>query len=156
MDNTPFKILVLIGCMIVFWVYGAPPPSMSQLIDAATDKGPGKQERISKVGFGQPVDLHALAYPGKVTIIDFYSDYCPPCRAISPPLHDAVKANQSTALRVVDINRPGTQGIDWQSPVAQQNELRSIPFFVIFDATGNEVARGGRARDMVAAFLNKR
>lgn len=155
MDHPLFKVLVLVTCMLVFWYYGAPPPSIQEMVASATDTTEGTQ-RESTVSFGSEVSLESLAYPGKVTIVDFYSQYCPPCRAISPAIHAAVKANKATALRVVDINRPNTQGIDWSSPVVAQHGIRSIPYFVIFDSRGNEVARGPRAKDMVAEFLNKR
>ena len=151
-----FKILLLIGCLAVFWAFGAPPPSISTLVETtATDKSPGKN-RISRVAFGSEVALESLCYPGKVTIVDFYSDGCPPCRIVSPILHKAVEANAAVSLRVVDINRPGTRGIDWGSPVSRQHGLSSIPYFVIFDGGGQEIARGAKAKTLINDFLNKR
>ena len=156
MNDPLFKILLLLVCLAVFWVYGAPPPSIAKLVETTARDKAEKPNRISTVSFGQEVNLDALAFPGKVTIIDFYSPGCPPCRQISPPLHAAVEKNPALALRVVDINRPQAQGIDWSSPVAQQHHMGSIPFFVVFDGTGTEVARGGPARTMVAELLNGR
>ena len=53
----------------------------------------------------------------------------------------------------VDINRPEVHKIDWQSPVAQQYGLQSIPFFKIVGPNGQLIAEGKPARDQVDAWI---
>jgi len=55
----------------------------------------------------------------------------------------------------VDINRPDVRKIDWQSPVAQQFALRSIPHFKIFDGEGKLISEGNEARDTVYGWLKR-
>ncbi len=112
-------------------------------------KGP-KPIHISQ---GQPVNLPDYLVPGKTTIFDFYSEYCPPCRAIAPQLEKLHAARSDIAVVKVDINRPGVQGIDWKSPVARQFDLNSIPHFKIFGPDGKLKAEGDEAYELVTGWF---
>lgn len=112
-------------------------------------KGP-KPLHISQ---GKEVKLSDYLVPGKTTIFDFYSMYCPPCRAISPKLEKLHETHEDIAVVKVDINRPGTVGIDWESPVARQYDLRSIPHFKVFGPDGKLRAEGDPAYEMVSGML---
>ena len=88
-------------------------------------------------------------------VFDFTSDFCPPCRAINPYL-DKLHANRADVVVVkVDINRPDVRGIDWQSPVAKQYGMRSIPYFQVYGPDGQMVAEGQQARQMVTAWFEE-
>ena len=87
--------------------------------------------------------------PGKTTVFDFYSEYCPPCRAISPRLEKLHATRDDIAVVKVDINRPDIKGIDWQSPVAKEFGLESIPHFKIYGPDGKLKAEGDPAYEMV-------
>lgn len=91
---------------------------------------------------GLPLDLAAHAVPGQITVFDMYSDYCPPCRALSPLLERMAVSRPDVVVRKVDINRKGVQGIDWQSPLARQYNLSSIPAIIVYDAQGNLMETG--------------
>ena len=131
------------------------PPSLAKLIrTTATDLKPGAAgSRIRTITHGEEVTLETATFPGKVTIFDFYSDGCPPCVMLKPILHAMVEKEPGLALHVIDINRKGQQGIDWASPVARQHKLAGIPYLVIFDGDGTEIARGDTAREMLSAHL---
>ena len=103
---------------------------------------------------GQEVKLSDYLVPGKTTIFDFYSKYCPPCRAISPRLEKLHATHDDIAVVKVDINRPDVEGIDWSSPVARQYDLRSIPHFKVFGPDGKLKAEGDPAYEMVAGMLD--
>lgn len=112
-----------------------------------------KPETPPRVAQGQTITLADHLVKGKITIVDFTSDYCPPCRAISPKLDELHRRRADLAVVKVDINRPDVRRIDWQSPVAQQFALRSIPHFKIFDGEGKLIAEGNEARQRVNEFL---
>ncbi len=113
------------------------------------EKGP-EPVHISQ---GQTVALADYLVPGKITVFDFYSEYCPPCRAISPRLVKLHQTRDDIAVVKVDINRPGVKGIDWQSPVARQYNLESIPHFKVYGPDGKLQAEGDPAYEMVAGWL---
>ncbi|MBX3738281.1 MAG: thioredoxin family protein [Candidatus Didemnitutus sp.] len=92
------------------------------------------------VSHGERIDLAALAVPGKITVVDFTSQYCPPCRGYTEPLHRLHAKRADIAVVKVDINRPGVKGIDWKSPVTAQFQLRSIPHFKVFGPDGKLLA----------------
>ena len=62
---------------------------------------------------------------------------------------------QDLAIKKVNINRPGVNGIDWRSPLAQQYQVRRVPFFMIFDPQGQLVAQGRDAIETVGGWLQK-
>jgi len=99
-------------------------------------KGP-KPLRISQ---GAEVKLAEFLVPGKTTIFDFTSEYCPPCRAYAEPLLLLHQKRADVAVVKVDINRSEVHRIDWDSPVARQFELRSIPHFKVYGPDGKLIA----------------
>ncbi len=113
-------------------------------------KGP-KPLQISE---GKEIKLSDYLVPGKITIFDFYSKYCPPCRAIAPSVEKLHETRDDIAVVEVDINRPDIKGIDWESPVAQQYDLHSIPHFKVFGSDGKLKAEGDPAYDLVSSWIN--
>jgi thiol-disulfide isomerase/thioredoxin len=108
-----------------------------------------------EISHGQKVDLKDYVVPGKTTIFDFMSAYCPPCRAIAPHLAK-LHANRADIVVVeVDINRPDVKGIDWRSPVAQQYGMRSIPHFKVFNPDGKLQAEGDDAYHLVTSWFKE-
>lgn len=105
---------------------------------------------------GQAIDLKGLPVKGKTTLVDFYSPYCPPCVKIAPLLEQLAQKRSDLAIKKVNIQRPAVQGnIDWQSPLAKQLGLRSIPHFVIFDKKGKQVAQEKEAMQQVLDWLKE-
>ncbi len=104
---------------------------------------------------GEEIDIEKLLQPGKTTIFDFYSEYCPPCRKISPALAKLDSLRKDIVVVKININRKGVQGIDWSSPVARQYGLRSIPHFVIYDSTGYRTHEGEDAHQQVLQLLTQ-
>lgn len=129
--------------------------------------GATKGAEPAVVSHGERVNLTDLVVPGKTTIIDFTSQYCPPCRAYAEPLHQLHVRRDDIAVVKVDINRPGVTRIDWKSPVAAQYQLHSIPHFKVFGPDGQLLAedriefgpdgrptrRDSRAREMVDRWI---
>ena len=67
-------------------------------------------------------------------------------------------AQQRPDLEIIElnINRPEVQGrIDWQSPLAQQLGLHSIPHFLIFGPEGRVTAQGPKPRQQVVEWLRE-
>jgi len=112
-----------------------------------------KGGKPARIAMGEEVQLSDYLVPGKITIFDFTSQFCPPCRAIAPSVEKLHTTRQDIAVVSVDINRPGVQGIDWKSPVAQQYHMRSIPHFKVFGPDGKLIAEGNEARELVTSWF---
>ncbi len=95
------------------------------------------------------INLEKKIVKGKTNIIDFYSEYCPPCKRIAPFLKKLDNSRADIAVIKIDINRPGVKGIDWQSPVAKQFKLKSIPYFVVISPWGKFMCEGKEAYNYV-------
>lgn len=93
-----------------------------------------------RIAQGETINLADYLVPGKTVVFDFTSKYCDPCQAYEEPLHDLHAKRADLVIVKVDINRPAVPHIDWQSPVARQFDLHSIPSFKVFSPAGKLLA----------------
>ena len=66
-------------------------------------------------------------------IVDFYADWCGPCRVMAPRLDDLAR-NRAGAVLVVKVNT------DHHAAAAERYQVRGIPTLIVF-ARAQEVAR---------------
>ena len=66
-----------------------------------------------------------VLHSDKPVLLDFYADWCGPCKMLSPILHELAE-EKSGALKVGKIN------VDENMTIAQKYRVASIPNFVIF------------------------
>lgn len=91
---------------------------------------------IEVISGGNSIDLNKHLVKGRLTVFDFYADWCGPCRQLSPKLEALAHSKPSKfALKKVDI-------INWQSGVSQQFQIRSIPYLIVMDENGKTVQKG--------------
>ncbi len=85
---------------------------------------------------GEAVDVTRHLAPGKLTLVDFYADWCGPCRALEPTISDlAARHPDRMAVRKVNI-------VNWDSAVSQAYRLRSIPYLQLYSGDGTLIANG--------------
>lgn len=105
------------------------------------------------IGKGEPVDLMAERDPSRITVFDFTSPYCGPCRQISPYMDKLHAEREDVAVVKVDINRPGVRGIDFYSPTARQHGIMKVPTMMVVDAQGTMIAQGDPAWQLVVKWI---
>jgi thiol-disulfide isomerase/thioredoxin len=110
---------------------------------------------INRANPGERVPLAASAVKGKTTLFEFYSDRCEPCRRMQPVLEYLAPRRPDLVIRKVDIDRPGSTGIDFESPLAQQYGVEAVPAFRIYDENGKLAAAGSDAREEVARWYSQ-
>ena len=83
----------------------------------------------------------------KPVLLDFYADWCGPCKMLAPVLHEIAEENADT-LKVGKIN------VDEQMELAMRFQVSSIPMLVVFK-NGKAVARsvGYRPKAEIAAMV---
>ncbi len=101
--------------------------------------------RVLKTG-GKLVDLKNILVPGKITIVDFYADWCGPCTKMSPYLEHIAKKDPDVFLRKIDI-------VKWGTPVTNQYGIRSIPDVRVFDRSGRMVGSPSHDLNEVLSFI---
>ena len=99
------------------------------------------------------VNLEKMIVKGKINIIDFYSEHYPPCKRIAPFLKKLDAVRGDIVVIKIDINRKGFRGIDWQSPVAKQFNLKSVPYFIVISPWGKLICEGKEAYSYVVQQL---
>lgn len=99
------------------------------------------------------VNLEKHIQKGRINIIDFYSEYCPPCKRIAPFLRKLDARREDIVVIKIDINRTGVEGIDWDSPVAKQFRLKSLPHFIVISPWGKFMCEGKEAYNYVIQQL---
>jgi thioredoxin-like negative regulator of GroEL len=81
------------------------------------------------------------------TILDFYADWCQPCKAISKEL-ERLKALQPR-VNIVKIN------VDNHQSLVQSYEIKSIPFVLYYEAAGTapkQLTGFVKAEEMIRRF----
>jgi thiol-disulfide isomerase/thioredoxin len=86
-------------------------------------------EPIKVISHGTQVDINQHVVLGNVTLVDFYADWCGPCRQLSPCLEQMARNDPEIALRKIDI-------VTWKTAVAQQFNIHSIPQVNVYDRSG--------------------
>ena len=80
-------------------------------------------------------------------LLDFYADWCGPCKMLSPVLHEIAEENTG-ALKVGKVN------VDEQMELAMRFQVSNIPMLVVFK-DGKAVAKsvGYRPKSEIAAMV---
>lgn len=84
---------------------------------------------------GEAVTLEEELVPGKVTVVDFWAEWCLPCKEVDREMAAILEASADVALRKINV-------VDWQTPVAQQylERVSGLPYLLVFDKTGERIA----------------
>lgn len=86
---------------------------------------PETSKRVVKVV--EPAELDAVLSSTTYVVVDFYADWCPPCRAIAPVFSKLAEEHSSNGhLAFVKVN------VDHVKTVSQRYNISAMPTFVFF------------------------
>ena len=104
--------------------------SAQQTVNQATMAAARRGEPIEVISHGAQVDISKHLALGTVTVVDFYADWCGPCRALSPSLEQMADTDPEIALRKIDI-------VNWKTAVVRQFNVQSVPQVNVYNRGGN-------------------
>ncbi|HAN09147.1 MAG TPA: thioredoxin [Clostridiales bacterium] len=83
-----------------------------------------------------------------VTIVDFYADWCGPCKMMGPVMENI--SDEVENVSVCKVN------VDKANDIAARYNVMSIPTFIIFkDGNQVETFKGAMPKEMITNKLNK-
>lgn len=101
---------------------------------------------------GERYEIEAALPKTGLVLVEYFSLHCPPCVQMAPLLEKLAEVKPDLAIRKVDIDRKGATNIDFDSPLAEQYNIHSVPYFVIYE-NGAKKSEGQPARDQVRAWM---
>ena len=115
-----------------YWTGQEPAENQQAKEPAPPSVVAGRGQQVKVISHGAPVDITKHLARGNVTVVDFYADWCGPCRHISPSLEQMARTDPEIALRKIDI-------VNWKTAVVKQYNIHSIPQVNIYNRAGRLV-----------------
>ena len=86
---------------------------------------------------------------GKPVLVDFWAEWCAPCRMLAPTI-DAIADQFAESAGVVKVN------VDDNTSTAQRYGIKGIPTLILFSG-GKEVERvvGATSKDSISKMISK-
>ena len=107
----------------------------------------GRGQPVEVISHGGQVNINQHLALGNVTVVDFYADWCGPCRQLAPSLDQLARSDPEIALRKIDI-------VNWKMPVARQFNVHSIPQVNVYNRGGSLVGTvNGADIDKIKSYV---
>lgn len=90
--------------------------------------------------------LARLRVADKFTVFDVYADWCGPCRDVDAHLRQVVAERTDVAVRKLSV-------VDFDSPLARELGVETLPFVVVFTPAGKKTEIRGAQLDKIDKAL---
>lgn len=96
----------------------------------------------------EKIDIKSIVNINGLVILDFYADWCGPCRAIAPVLEDISKSNTEVSVVKIDV--------DSNQDLAIEFKVTAIPRLV-FIKNGEivDTLSGAQPKSKIQAIIDK-
>tara|TARA_Y100000815_G_scaffold255204_1_gene261872 strand:- start:121 stop:525 length:405 start_codon:yes stop_codon:yes gene_type:complete len=104
---------------------------------------------------GEHFEVKQYLTRDKLNVVVFYSSHSPACERLRESLEGLARRRRDLAFSLVDVDRRGSQDIDWKSPLVRQYNLKILPYVYIMDAAGESVVQGHEARKKILEWVEE-
>src|SRR6266498_1265238 len=115
-----------------YWTGQEPGKNQQDKLSAPAAVVAGRSQQVKVISHGAQVDIARHLALGNVTVVDFYADWCGPCKQLSPSLEQMARSDPEIALRKIDI-------VNWKTPVVRQYNIHSVPQVNVYNRAGRLV-----------------
>lgn len=148
--NKTFAFVLLLAAAVAAGCAPAPAPQAPGPAPAAESGVTTGKNAPSFTLEGLAGGAVAAPVSGKVTVLNFWATWCPPCREEMPELDKFAAANPAVAFYAVNLEEPAPKVADFlrengykmpvlldtRGSVAQTYRVRAIPTTVVIDRDG--------------------
>ncbi len=123
--------------------------SKRRVVKKPVKKSGGSHGRSVKVisNGGRKVELNQHIGKGMITVVDFYADWCGPCRQVAPHLEKMASADADVNLVKIDI-------VKWGTPITKQYNVKNVPNIRVYDRGGKMVGKPTHDMRKIAKYVS--
>src|SRR5437016_5182041 len=113
-----------------YWIGQEPLKGQQAKLQPPAASAGNRGQQVEVISHGASVDITKHLARGNITVVDFYADWCGPCKQLSPSLEQMARTDPEIVLRKIDI-------VNWKTAVVKQYNIHSVPQVNVYN-------RGGR------------
>ena len=106
-------------CSLTLWLVGCGENPRPTAAKQTTD--------FQVISQGEVVDFEPYLEADRLTVFDFYADWCAPCKKLDKSLA-ALKDVYGDRLEVYKLDL-----VDWQSELAKHHKIKDLPYLIVYD-----------------------
>ena len=135
---------------------GGPPAPATSATPPATGpaEATGPQFQLANAS-GELVPVETVLVPGKITVVDFYADWCAPCKVLDKKLQSEIHDEPRIAVRKIDVGKAEGETVTARYGIKNLPHVRiyGIDGALLHDLVGTQAEQTGRlAREALTSL----
>lgn len=113
--------------------------------DAQPASDTGAQFQLANAS-GELIPIETVLVPGKITVVDFYADWCAPCKVLEKKLQSEIHDEPRIAVRKIDVGKIEPETITARYGVKNLPHVRiyGSDGALLHDLVGTQAEQTGR------------
>jgi thioredoxin 1 len=114
----------------------------------------GPQFQVANAS-GELIPVETVLVPGKITVVDFYADWCAPCKVLDKKLQSEIQDEPRIAVRKIDVGKIEGETVTARYGVKNLPHVRiyGIDGALLHDLVGTQAEQTGRlAREALTSL----